>query len=315
MTIINDIEQDMAALFPQNAASPEYSTNPHDDEYHELLEEILEHGEQRGDRTGTGTISIFGTNMVFDLQQGFPLITTKKLHWKSIVHELLWFVAGDTNVKYLQDNGVSIWNSWSDENGDLGPVYGYQWRQFGEREFPLSEIVVDKEQVYQQTTVVKIPGVDQLSQVIERIKTHPECRRLIVSAWNPTDIPAMKLPPCHCFFQFYVREKKYLDLQMYQRSADSLLGIPFNIASYALLLSMVAHVTGLLPGQFHHVFGDAHIYLNHLDQVKEQLSRESFAPPTLRLNPEIKSIFDFKFEDIVLENYQCHPAIKAPIAV
>ena len=295
-------------------------TNSSEHQYLDLLEEILNEGNQKGDRTGTGTISLFGKQMRFDLSQGFPLITTKKVHFKSIAHELIWFIKGDTNIKYLKDNGVKIWDEWADENGDLGPVYGHQWRSFGEREIPISEIKTSKGDVlsagyvYKETTTVKINGVDQLDQIVERIKSNPNDRRLIVSAWNPQDVPEMALPPCHMFFQFYVSNGK-LSCQMYQRSADMFLGVPFNIASYALLTMMVAHVCDLEPGEFIHVLGDAHIYNNHIDQVKEQLGRQVLKLPTVKLNKNIKNIFDFKYEDIELIDYISHDAIKAKVAV
>lgn len=296
-------------------------------QYLDLLQKIMDEGVDKGDRTGVGTRSVFGVQARFDLAEGFPLLTTKKMFLKAIIHELIWFVRGDTNLKYLVDNGVRIWNEWpfqkyleandlatkypkytpeweeqmqiyvekvktdelfAKEWGDLGPIYGKQWRDFG--------------------------GVDQLKDVIERIKTNPNDRRMIVSAWNPPEIPKMALPPCHCFFQFYVADGK-LSLQMYQRSCDTFLGVPFNIASYALLLMMVAQVTGLKPGTFVHVYGDLHIYQNHFEQVKEQLSREPRKLPTMKINPNVKNIEDFKFEDFTLENYDPHPAIKAPIAV
>jgi len=296
-------------------------------QYLDLLQKIMDEGVDKGDRTGVGTRSVFGVQARFDLADGFPLLTTKKMFLKAIIHELIWFVRGDTNLKYLVDNGVRIWNEWpfqkyleandlaakypkytpeweeqmqiyvekvktdelfAKEWGDLGPIYGKQWRDFG--------------------------GVDQLKDVIERIKTNPNDRRMIVSAWNPPEIPKMALPPCHCFFQFYVADGK-LSLQMYQRSCDTFLGVPFNIASYALLLMMVAQVTGLKPGTFVHVYGDLHIYQNHFEQVKEQLAREPRKLPTMKINPNVKNIEDFKFEDFTLENYDPHPAIKAPIAV
>ncbi len=262
-------------------------------QYHDLMRRVLEEGTKKEDRTGTGTYSVFGHQMRFDLADGFPMITTKKLHLKSIVYELLWFLAGDTNIKYLTDNGVRIWNEWADENGDLGPVYGHQWRSWATADGRT---------------------VDQISNVIERIKTNPDDRRLIVSSWNVGEIPKMALPPCHCFFQFYVADGK-LSCQLYQRSADIFLGVPFNIASYALLTLMVAQVCGLKPGEFVHTFGDAHIYANHIDQVKEQLSRDFFPLPEMHLNPHVKSIFDFKFEDFELIGYQAHPHIKGEVAV
>jgi thymidylate synthase len=261
--------------------------------YLDLLQHILDHGHQKNDRTGTGTISCFGYQMRFDLAQGFPLVTTKKLHLKSIIYELLWFLRGETNIAYLKENGVSIWNEWADENGELGPVYGKQWRSW--------------EGANGKT-------IDQISEVISQIKKNPDSRRLIVNAWNVADLPEMALMPCHALFQFYVAEGR-LSCQLYQRSADVFLGVPFNIASYALLTMMVAQVCELEPGEFIHSFGDVHIYNNHLEQVKLQLSRKPFALPLMRLNPDVKNIFDFRFEDFQLENYQSHPAIKAPVAV
>jgi len=261
--------------------------------YLDLMRHVLDHGTQKHDRTGTGTISIFGHQMRFDLSQGFPLVTTKKLHLKSIIHELLWFLQGDTNIAYLKDNGVSIWDEWADKRGDLGPVYGKQWRSW--------------EGANGQT-------FDQISWLMQELKRNPDSRRLIISAWNVPDIEKMKLAPCHCLFQFYVADGK-LSCQLYQRSADIFLGVPFNIASYALLTQMIAHVSGLQAGDFVHSFGDAHIYLNHLEQVHLQLTREPRPLPQLRLNPSVKSIFDFRFEDIVIENYDPHPLIRAPVAV
>ncbi len=262
-------------------------------QYLDLLQHILDNGTVKTDRTGVGTKSVFGYQMRFDLSKGFPLLTTKKVHLKSIIYELLWFISGDTNVRYLQEHGVSIWNEWADENGDLGPVYGHQWRSFPK------------------------PGggqVDQLSEVIDLIKNHPDSRRMLVCAWNPAEIDQMALPPCHCLFQFYVADGR-LSCQLYQRSADTFLGVPFNIASYALLTLMLAQVCGLQPGEFIHTTGDTHIYLNHLEQVKEQLSRTPRTLPTMRLNPDVKSLFDFKYEDFTLEGYDPYPAIKAPVAV
>jgi len=262
-------------------------------QYLELLEKVTQEGNQKGDRTGTGTVSIFGHQMRFDLSKGFPVLTTKKLHLKSIIHELLWFLSGDTNVKYLQDNGVKIWNEWADENGDLGHVYGYQWRSWP-----------------------KANGehVDQISQLVNDIKNNPNSRRLIVSAWNVADIENMALPPCHALFQFYVADGK-LSCQLYQRSADIFLGVPFNIASYALLTMMMAQVCGLKAGDFIHTLGDAHIYNNHLEQVELQLSREPKKLPQMKINPEVKSLFDFKYEDFVLENYEADPHIKGAISI
>ena len=262
-------------------------------QYLELLKKVSQEGMQKGDRTGTGTISIFGHQMRFDLSEGFPALTTKKLHLKSIIHELLWFLNGDTNVKYLQNNGVRIWNEWADENGDLGHVYGYQWRSWP-----------------------KANGehIDQISQLINEIKTNPNSRRLIVSAWNVADIENMALPPCHALFQFYVANGK-LSCQLYQRSADIFLGVPFNIASYALLTMMIAQVCNLEPGDFIHTLGDAHIYNNHIEQVELQLTRELKKLPQMKINPEVKSIFDFKYEDFSLENYDAAPNIKGAISV
>lgn len=262
-------------------------------QYLDLLQRVLDEGTLKHDRTGTGTISVFGHQLRFNLADGFPLVTTKKVHLKSIIYELLWFLQGDTNVKYLQDHGVRIWNEWADENGDLGPVYGRQWRAWKN---------------YDGTVT------DQISNVINQIKINPDSRRLIVSAWNVADVDNMKLPPCHTLFQFYVASGR-LSLQLYQRSADLFLGVPFNIASYALLLLMVAQVTGLEPGDFVHSFGDAHIYTNHLEQVREQLSREPRQLPVMRLNPEVKDIFDFKYEDFTLEGYDPWPLIKGVVSV
>ena len=262
-------------------------------QYLDLLQHVLDHGTIKHDRTGTGTKSVFGYQLRCDLSAGFPLLTTKKVHLKSIIYELLWFLKGDTNVRYLQEHGVRIWNEWADENGDLGPVYGHQWRSWPDYHGG---------------------SIDQISQVIDQIKNTPDSRRIMVSAWNVADVPTMKLPPCHSLFQFYVANGK-LSLQLYQRSADLFLGVPFNIASYALLCMMVAHVTGLEPGEFIHTFGDAHIYLNHMDQVHEQLSREPRALPRMVLNPEVKSIFDYRYEDFTLEGYDPWPLIKGVVSV
>lgn len=262
-------------------------------QYQDLLRRVLEEGTHKEDRTGTGTISVFGHQMRFDLSKGFPLVTTKKLHLKSIIYELLWFLKGDTNVKYLQDNGIRIWNEWADENGDLGHIYGYQWRSWPD---------------------YNGGHIDQITEAVETIRNNPDSRRIIVSAWNVADIPQMKLPPCHAFFQFYVADGK-LSLQLYQRSADIFLGVPFNIASYALLLLMMAQVTGLQPGEFVHTLGDAHIYMNHLEQVKLQLSRTPRPLPEMKINPEVKDIFSFDYSDFVLEGYDPHPHIKGEVAV
>ena len=262
-------------------------------QYLDLVRHVMEHGVDKEDRTGTGTRSVFGYQLRCNLADGFPLLTTKKVHLKSIIYELLWFLRGDTNVRWLQAHGVRIWNEWADENGDLGPVYGSQWRAWPDG---------------------KGGTIDQIAQVIEQIKNTPDSRRIMVSAWNVAEVPTMKLPPCHSLFQFYVAEGK-LSLQLYQRSADLFLGVPFNIASYALLLMMVAHVTGLEPGEFVHTFGDAHIYRNHFDQIREQLSREPRPFPRMVLNPEVKSIDDYKYEDFTLEGYDPWPAIKGVVSV
>ena len=262
-------------------------------QYLELMRHVKDHGARKEDRTGTGTLSVFGYQMRFDLAAGFPVVTTKKLHLRSIIHELLWFLKGDTNIRYLRENGVSIWDEWADADGELGPIYGYQWRSWPAPDGR---------------------HIDQISQVIEQIKNNPDSRRLIVSAWNVADIERMALPPCHAFFQFYVAEGR-LSCQLYQRSADIFLGVPFNIASYALLTLMIAQVTGLKPGEFVHTLGDAHLYLNHLEQTELQLSRAPHALPRMRLNPNVNSLFDFRFEDFELVDYQSHPAIKAPVAV
>ena len=272
-------------------------------QYHDLVKHVLENGNQKGDRTGTGTLSVFGYQMRFDLSEGFPMVTTKKLHLKSIIYELLWFLKGDTNIQYLQENGVKIWDEWADENGDLGPVYGHQWRNWNSEE------------------------IDQITELIETLKTNPNSRRMLVSAWNPSVLPDTSvsfaenvangkaaLPPCHAFFQFYVADGK-LSCQLYQRSADIFLGVPFNIASYALLTMMIAQVCNLQVGEFIHTFGDAHIYNNHIEQVNLQLSRECRPLPTMKLNPEIKNIFDFTFDDFTLEGYDPHPHIKGAVAV
>ncbi|MDP3677975.1 MAG: thymidylate synthase [Methylotenera sp.] len=270
--------------------------------YQQLLKHVLQHGNKKEDRTGTGTLSVFGYQMRFDLAEGFPLLTTKKVHLKSIIHELLWFLQGSTNIAYLKENGVRIWDEWADENGNLGPVYGYQWRNW-----PKSDGT----------------HIDQIAQVVNAIKNNPDSRRLIVSAWNVADVDQMKLPPCHAFFQFYVApaslgeadQRSKLSCQLYQRSADIFLGVPFNIASYALLTMMVAQVCNLKLGDFVHTLGDAHIYLNHLDQVNEQLARSPRVLPTMRINPDVNDIFNFKFEDFTLEDYDPYPAIKASVAV
>lgn len=271
------------------AVLPEIIMQP----YLDLMRHVLAHGHPKTDRTGTGTLSVFGWQMRFDLAAGFPLLTTKKVHFRSVVHELLWFLQGDTNIGYLRDNGVSIWDEWADEQGNLGPVYGHQWRRWqgksGEE-------------------------VDQIKAILQQLRETPDSRRMIVSAWNVADIPQMKLPPCHALFQFYVADGR-LSCQLYQRSADIFLGVPFNIASYALLTLMIAQVSGLQPGEFVHTLGDAHLYLNHLEQAREQLSRSPRALPTLRLNPEVTDLFAFQFADVTLENYDPHPAIKAPVAV
>jgi thymidylate synthase len=262
-------------------------------QYHDLLRHILDTGAQKHDRTGTGTISVFGYQMRFNLAEGFPLVTTKKVHMKSIVHELLWFLKGETNIAYLKENGVSIWNEWANEQGELGPIYGKQWRSWEGKDGAV---------------------IDQIKWLVDEIKKNPDSRRLIISAWNVADLPKMALMPCHTLFQFYVADGK-LSCQLYQRSADVFLGVPFNIASYALLTLMVAQVCDLQPGDFIHSFGDVHIYNNHIEQVNLQLSREPYPLPTMKLNPDVKDIFGFRFEDFTLENYQSHPAIKAPVAV
>ncbi|WP_193182085.1 thymidylate synthase [Nisaea sediminum] len=262
-------------------------------QYLDLMAKVLEEGTDKTDRTGTGTRSIFGHQMRFDLSAGFPVLTTKKLHLKSIIHELLWFLAGDTNIAYLQQNGVRIWNEWADENGDLGPVYGHQWRSWPDRDGGT---------------------IDQIRNLLDDIRDRPDSRRLIVTAWNPADVPKMALPPCHCLFQFYVADGE-LSCQLYQRSADIFLGVPFNIASYALLTMMVAQVTGLKPGEFIHSFGDAHLYKNHFDQAREQLQRIPGRLPTMRINPEVTDLFAFRFEDFELLDYEAAPHIAAPVAV
>ena len=262
-------------------------------QYLDLMQHILDRGIRKSDRTGTGTLSIFGPQLRFDLALGFPLVTTKRVHLKSIVHELLWFLQGDTNVEYLRKNGVTIWDEWADAHGELGPVYGYQWRSWPAPDGG---------------------HIDQISQVMQELRRNPDSRRLLVSAWNVADIPKMKLAPCHAFFQFYVAEGR-LSCQLYQRSADFFLGVPFNIASYALLTLMVAQVSGLEPGEFVHTFGDTHLYLNHLDQAREQLEREPRPQPVMRLNPEVRDLFAFRYDDFTLERYDPHPAIRAPVAV
>ena len=262
-------------------------------QYLKLLEHVKQNGQKKEDRTGTGTMSVFGYQMRFNLNKSFPLLTTKKVHLKSVIYELLWFLSGDTNIKFLKDNGVSIWDEWADENGNLGPVYGHQWRSW-----PTSEG----------------NEIDQISNLINQIKKTPDSRRLIVSAWNVGEINKMKLPPCHCFFQFYVADGR-LSCQLYQRSADIFLGVPFNIASYALLTQMIAHVCGLECGEFIHTLGDAHIYTNHINQVNEQLRRKPKKLPQIKINPSVKNIFDFKYEDFSLEGYDPYPLIKAPVAV
>ncbi|WP_110657406.1 thymidylate synthase [Salinicola halimionae] len=261
--------------------------------YLDLMQRVLDSGVEKADRTGVGTLSVFGHQMRFDLRNGFPLVTTKKLHLRSIIHELLWFLRGDTNIAYLREHNVSIWDAWADANGDLGPVYGYQWRSWP---------TPDGEHI------------DQIARLVEQIRRNPDSRRHIVSAWNPALVDEMALPPCHALFQFYVANGR-LSCQLYQRSADIFLGVPFNIASYALLTHMIAQVCGLEPGEFVHTFGDAHLYLNHLEQARLQLSREPLALPSLKLNPAIDDLFDFRFDDIAIEGYESHPAIKAPIAV
>ena len=261
--------------------------------YLDLMRHVLAHGTRKGDRTGTGTLSVFGYQMRFDLAAGFPLVTTKKVHLKSIIHELLWFLRGDSNIRYLREHGVTIWDEWADESGELGPVYGVQWRSWPAPDGR---------------------HIDQISELVRQIRTNPDSRRLIVSAWNVADIEQMALPPCHAFFQFYVADGR-LSCQLYQRSADIFLGVPFNIASYALLTLMIAQVTGLRPGEFVHTLGDAHLYTNHLEQAHTQLGRTPRSPPGMHLNPEIRSLFDFRFEDFELLNYDPHPGIKAPVAV
>ncbi len=262
-------------------------------QYLDLMRHVRDQGTRKEDRTGTGTMSVFGYQMRFDLAAGFPVVTTKKLHLRSIIHELLWFLQGDTNIKYLHDNGVSIWDEWADENGDLGPVYGYQWRSWPTPDGG---------------------SIDQIRLVLEQIKSNPDSRRLMVSAWNPACVDEMALPPCHCLFQFYVADGK-LSCQLYQRSADIFLGVPFNIASYALLTMMVAQECRLEPGEFVHTFGDAHLYSNHLDQVETQLARAPLPLPSMKINPDITSVFDFRYEDFELVDYEAHPHIKAPVAV
>ncbi len=262
-------------------------------QYLELLRTVRDRGTRKSDRTGTGTLSLFGYQMRFDLGQGFPVLTTKRLHLRSIIHELLWFLRGDTNVRYLREQGVTIWDEWADENGDLGPVYGYQWRSW---------------------PTAGGGRIDQIAQVVEQIRVNPDSRRHIVTAWNPADLERMALPPCHLLFQFHVADGR-LSCQLYQRSADVFLGVPFNIASYSLLTLMVAQVTGLRPGDFVHTLGDAHLYLNHLEQADQQLGREPYPLPVMRPNPEVRSLFDFRYEDFTLEGYRAHPHIRAPVAV
>ncbi len=274
--------------------------------YLKLLRDVLSDGEKRSDRTGTGTLSVFGYQSRYDLSEGFPVLTTKKLHLRSIIYELLWFLKGDTNVKYLHDNNVTIWDEWADSYGDLGPVYGYQWRNWGK---PYASL---RNQTWGD---VSIKGIDQITKVIEQIKTNPHSRRHIVSAWNVGDLDKMALPPCHTMFQFYVHEDGRLSCQLYQRSADIFLGVPFNLASYALLTMMVAQVTGKKPGTLVHTLGDAHLYLNHIEQAELQLTRDPRPLPQMKISPAVKSIFDFKFEDFALEGYDPHPAIKAAISV
>lgn len=262
-------------------------------QYLDLMRHVLENGERKADRTGTGTLSVFGYQMRYDLSRGFPVVTTKKLHLRSIIHELLWFLRGDTNIRYLRENGVTIWDEWADDNGDLGPVYGAQWRAW---------------------RTVDGQVVDQLSRAVEQIRDNPDSRRIIVTAWNPGELGRMALPPCHLLFQFHVANG-VLSCQLYQRSADIFLGVPFNIASYALLLQMVAQVTGLLAGEFIHTLGDAHLYLNHIEQARLQLARTPFDLPRLELNPDVRSLYDFSYEDFHLAGYRCHPGIRAPVAV
>ncbi len=278
-------------MIAEDSRKPNYNRGMR--QYLDLMRHVLEQGTPKTDRTGTGTVSIFGAQLRFDLGTGFPLLTTKKVHLRSIIYELLWFLRGDTNIQYLKDNGVSIWDEWADKNGDLGPVYGYQWRSWPSPDGQ---------------------HIDQISRILDQIRTTPDSRRIIVSAWNVADLDRMALMPCHAFFQFYVADGK-LSCQLYQRSADLFLGVPFNIASYALLTMMVAQVCGLRPGDFVHTFGDTHLYSNHLEQAREQLSRTPRTLPTMRLNPAVNNLFDFKFEDFTLEGYDPYPAIKAPIAV
>ncbi|MCB9990562.1 MAG: thymidylate synthase [Rhodospirillales bacterium] len=281
-------------------------------QYLDLMRHVLDNGTFKEDRTGTGTKSVFGHQMRFDLSEGFPLVTTKKLHLRSIIHELLWFLQGDTNIKYLKDNGVRIWDEWADENGDLGPVYGHQWRSWPTPATP--EAAELRGQNGSQSEPQNVHHIDQISNLVQRIKTNPDCRRLIVSAWNVADIGKMALPPCHCLFQFYVADGK-LSCQLYQRSADIFLGVPFNIASYSLLTLMMAQVCSLQPGEFIHTFGDAHIYSNHFEQAEEQLRRAPKPLPEMHLNPHVTDIFGFKFEDFELIGYEAHPHIKAAVAV
>jgi thymidylate synthase len=285
--------------------------------YLDLAKDILENGYERKDRTGVGTIGVFGRQLRFDLSKGFPLLTTKKLHLKSIIHELLWIISGATNIQYLKDNGVRIWDEWADKNGDLGPVYGHQWRNFGGGQ----KVIINKTRSVGASTgigdaiFVNSAGVDQLAKLIDGLKNNPDSRRHIINAWNPEDIDKMALPPCHAFVQFNVRKGKFLDCQLYQRSADYFLGVPFNIASYSLLTMMIAQVVGLEPGEFVHTFGDVHIYKNHIDKIKQQIERDPKPLPRIKINTNVKNIEDFKYEDFELVDYNPHPAIRAEVAV